>query len=125
MSELTGVMQILLYTDTTRYEDMDSFYRDLLLEDPYYSWYESESDRGAKFRIGSSMIDVLCQEKNGPDQLSIFQLEAENVDEMFERVYAKCPECIFEKISTRPYGTRFFSILDPMGNKVSIYMNGH
>ena len=98
MSELTGVMQILLYTDTTRYEDMESFYRDLLLEDPYYSWYESESDRGAKFRIGSSM---------------------------FERVYAKCPECIFEKISTRPYGTRFFSILDPMGNKVSIYMNGH
>ena len=86
MSELTGVMQILLYTDTTRYEDMESFYRDLLLEDPYYSWYESESDRG---------------------------------------VYAKCPECIFEKISTRPYGTRFFSILDPMGNKVSIYMNGH
>ena len=71
------------------------------------------------------MIDVLCQEKNGPDQLSIFQLEAENVDEMFERVYAKCPECIFEIISTRPYGTRFFSILDPMGNKVSIYMNGH
>ena len=125
MSELTGVMQILLYTDTTRYEDMESFYRDLLREDPYYSWYESESDRGAKFRIGSSMIDVLCQEKNGPDQLSIFQLEAENVDEMFERVYAKCPECIFEKTSTRPYGTRFFSILDPMGNKVSIYMNGH
>ena len=35
MSELTGVMQILLYTDTTRYEDMESFYRDFLLEDPY------------------------------------------------------------------------------------------
>lgn len=125
MNGLTGVVQVLLYVPPGRMEPLKEFYENLLGEPPYYSWYENETDCGAKFRVGGSAIAVLCQAHPAELGPAAFNMECEDVDLFYARVRSLIPGQILSEPHTQPYGTRCFTIRDPAGNVVNIYMNGH
>lgn len=118
-------IQILLYTGKTEYQTEKAFIEDLLEREPYYSWNEGEEDRGAKFKLGTAVIVVLCQNVKGPVQKSILSIDVENPEELYRILIEKGNVQILEDLQVKPYGTCFFSILDPVGNKFNFYTNGH
>lgn len=125
MDGLTGAMQVLVYIPADRVGSLTAFYETLLGRSPYYSWYESEADRGAKFRVGRGAIVILCQDhpmELGPVALN---LECEDVEKFYAHVKDLMPDQILSAPHTQPYGTRCFTIRDPIGNWINIYANGH
>lgn len=125
MDHLTGTMQVLVYTPADKINAQTAFYESLLGTPPYYSWYESTTDCGAKFRIGSSALVILCQDHPmalGPVALNI---ECNDVEAFYARTKKLMPEQVLTSPLIKPYGTHCFAIRDPLCNLINIYANGH
>ena len=125
MTAFTGDIQILLYTEEENYSVCRDFYQTLLGQEPYYSWNEGTQDRGAKFRAGRGTISVLCQahdRKTGP---VIVNLETEDVDQTYQELTAAEGIRIVSKPVTQSYGTRYFAVEDPCGNRINLYHSNH
>ena len=117
MTAFTGDIQILLYTEEVDFSACRDFYQTLLGQEPYYSWDEGTQDRGA--------ISVLCQahdRKTGP---VIVNLETEDVDQTYRELTAAEGIRIVSKPVTQSYGTRYFAVEDPCGNRINLYHSNH
>ena len=118
MTAFTGDIQILLYTEEVDFSACRDFYQTLLGQEPYYSWNEGTQDRGAKFRAGRGTISVLCQahdRKTGPVI----------VDQTYQELTAAEGIRIVSKPVTQSYGTRYFAVEDPCGNRINLYHSNH
>ena len=125
MTAFTGDIQTLLYTEEENFSVCRDFYQTLLGQKPYYSWNESAQDCGAKFRAGRGTISVLCQahdRKTGP---VIVNLETEDVDQTYQELTAAEGIRIVSKPVTQSYGTRYFAVEDPCGNRINLYHSNH
>ena len=100
MRPFTGDIQILLYTEEEKFSACRDFYQTLLRQEPYYSWNEGTQDCGAKFQAGRGTISVLCQAHDGK------------------------VEIVGEPV-TQSYGTRYFTVKDPCGNRINLYHSNH
>lgn len=125
MGIFKGDLQILLYTKETEFVACREFYQVVLGQEPYYTWDESISDRGAKFRAGRGTISVLCQDHQGNPGPVNLNLEAVDVDKEFSRLNAMNNLNHINVPKTTSYGTRFFTITDPIGNRINIYHSDH
>ena len=110
MTAFTGDIQILLYTEEENFSVCRDFYQTLLGQKPYYSWHESAQDCGAKFRAGRGTISVL---------------ETEDVDQTYQELTAAEGIRIVSKPVTQSYGTRYFAVEDPCGNRINLYHSNH
>lgn len=124
MSDFTGDLQILLYTEPEQFAACRDFYRAVLTDEPYYSWDEGPRDCGAKFRAGLGTVSVLCQEHPGQTGPSVLSLETEDVDGVFRRVQSLPGLRIVKEPHTKPYGTRCFFMQDPCGNQINVFCLG-
>ena len=125
MRPFTGDIQILLYTEEEKFSACRDFYQTLLRQEPYYSWNEGTQDCGAKFQAGRGTISVLCQahdRKTGP---VIVNLETEDVDQTYQELTAAEGIRIVSKPVTQSYGTSYFAVEVPCGNRINLYHSNH
>ena len=125
MRPFTGDIQILLYTEEEKFSTCRDFYQTLLRQEPYYSWNEGTQDCGAKFQAGRGTISVLCQAHDGKTGSVIINLETENVDETYQALVAEGKVEIVSEPVTQSYGTRYFTVKDPCGNRINLYHSNH
>ena len=121
----TGDIQILLYTDEMKFSVCRDFYRSLLGQEPYYTWDENPQDCGAKFRAGRGIISVLCQVHDLQTGPVIINLETADVDRVYEAVKDLPGISVVHDPVTQSYGTRYFTVEDPCGNRINIYRSNH
>ena len=116
-----GDLQVLLYTKEDGFALCRDFCQAVLEQEPYYTWDEGPNDRGAKFHAGRGTIGVLCQDHPGTTGPVILNLETEAVDEEFGRLCAVSGLSRANAPRTTSYGTRFFTLTDPVGNRINLY----
>ena len=96
MTAFTGDIQILLYTEEVDFSACRDFYQTLLCQ---------AHDR-----------------KAGP---VIVNLETEDVDQTYRELTAAEGIRIVSKPVTQSYGTRYFAVEDPCGNRINLYHSNH
>ena len=120
-----GDIQILLYTEEETFSRCRDFYRVLLRQEPYYTWDENPQDCGAKFHAGRGTISVLCQLHDIQTGPVIINLEIDDVDRVYEAVRDMAEITVVHEPVTQSYGTRYFTVEDPCGNRINIYRSNH
>ena len=98
-----------------------AFYRDTLELPVVYSWDTAPNDRGMKLHAASGMIEILNRAPVLPQGPTTIMLEADNVDDCYQRLMKKENLRVFEHIADRPYGIRMFQLVDPDENVIVIF----
>ena len=114
--------QLLLYVPAEKYQACIRFYEDVFGVASFYGWEENEYDRGKKYRIGGTTIVILTQENPFPEYgLAHFQIEVDNMQDVYNRMKDSELVRITQEPFTRPYGWKMFRLVDPAGNHINIY----
>ena len=100
---------------------MHSFYHDILELPVIYSWNEGEHDSGYHFSAAAGVIEILNRVPETEMGPTTIMLEADNVDDCYERLVHKEGIEFFEHLADRPYGIRMFQLIDPERNVIVIF----
>lgn len=122
MNEKQGAFRFTYFTD--KYEETCSFYKDKLGFSLEHAWDRNEQDKGALFKAGSGLIEVLLYPteddhiNEGLDYRSpqgVFMcIQVWDVDVLFRT--CKLAGVQFKQdLTDQPWGHRSFSILEPNG----------
>ncbi len=103
------------------YDTLLSFYKNILKFDLIYSWYASPVDRGAKFAIGESRLELICRRPTTPQGTAGMRLQARNIDYCYQNLVAEPRVTIIRPIDNGANGERSFVVKDPVGNWVEVY----
>ncbi|WP_462248890.1 VOC family protein [Ekhidna sp.] len=122
MHKNNGAFRFTYFTD--KYDDTCDFYGKKLEFNLEHSWDRNEHDKGALFKVGAGLIEVLLKpndEENrnaGLDyripQGAFMCIQVENIDQLFNKYKAmRIP--FKQEIVDQAWGHRSFSILEPNG----------
>jgi catechol 2,3-dioxygenase-like lactoylglutathione lyase family enzyme len=127
MKEIAGTFRFTYFTD--KYEDTFNFYNEKLAFRLEHSWDRNEDDKGALFKIGQGLIEILQRPNDG--RIKYFGLDYRNpqgvfagiqvwnIDELFKKYKAnKIP---IHKIVDQPWGHRSFYVQEPNGLVLGFY----
>ncbi len=109
---------------TGKYRETFSFYQDQLELKLEHSWDRSEHDKGALFKAGPGLIEILHLPNDeefryeGLDyrkpQGAFMGIQVWNIDELFNKYHANKVSFKHE-IMNQPWGHRTFYVLEPNG----------
>lgn len=109
---------------THQYQDTIQFYGETLKFKLEHSWDRSENDKGALFKSGRGLIEILktpsdsALENAGLDyrspQGSFMCIQVWEIDELFE-IYKSRGVSFKQEITDQSWGHRSFSVSDPNG----------
>lgn len=109
---------------TRKYQDTLRFYEETLGFKLEHSWDRSENDKGALFKSGSGLIEILqtpsdsSLENAGLDyrspQGAFMCIQVWGIDELFNQ-YKSSGVSFKQEITNQSWGHRSFSALDPNG----------
>ena len=97
------------------------FYRDILELPVIYTWDDGPQDQGLHFQAASGIIEILNRAPVLDQGPTTIMLEADNVDNCYQRLMQKNSIQVFEHLADRPYGIRMFQLVDPDGNVIVIF----
>lgn len=122
MDTNNGKFRFSYFTDS--YEETCSFYKSTLGFDLEHSWDRKEHDKGALFKAGIGLIEVLLfpkEEEHRYEGLDyrmpqgVFMcIQVWNIDELFKK-YKELGVLFKQEIVDQSWGHRSFSILEPNG----------
>lgn len=120
MKENEGAFRFTYFTD--KYDETHDFYQNKLGFSLAHSWDRSEHDKGALFKAGKGLIEILLrpndeQEKYGGADYRIPQgvfmaIQVWDIDELFEK-FKTIGIPFKQEITDQSWGHRSFSILEP------------
>ncbi len=105
------------------YDTLLSFYKDILRFDRSYSWYASPVDRGSKFSIGDSRLELICRRPNTPQGTAGMRLQAVNINYCYNQLVREPRVTVIRPIAEHIPGEKSFTVKDPVGNWVEVYQN--
>ncbi len=117
-----GAFRFAYFTD--KFDETCKFYEEKLQFDLEHSWDRSRDDRGALFRAGAGLIEILLHPSHdmhkhaGLDYRSpqgIFAvIQVWNVDELFLK-FKSIGVPFEQEITDQEWGHRSFSVIEPNG----------
>lgn len=109
---------------TNKYEETLAFYEQKLGFDLEHSWDRNDHDKGALFKAGAGLIEVLllpdAEEDRypgldyRPPQGAFMCIQVWNIDELHER-YKSIGVPFQQEVTDQTWGHRSFSVLEPNG----------
>ncbi len=117
-----GAFRFTYFTD--KYQETIQFYEATLSFELEHSWNRNESDKGALFKAGRGLIEILQSpvdsslENEGLDyrspQGAFMCVQVWEIDQLFEKFQSRGVS-FKQEITNQKWGHRSFSILDPNG----------
>lgn len=122
MKENEGAFRFTYFTD--KYDETCSFYNSKLAFNLEHSWERNEHDKGALFKAGTGLIEILLR-PNGQEnrnagldyripQGAYMCIQVWNIDERFKK-YKAMGIPFKQEVTDQSWGHRSFSILEPNG----------
>ncbi|MBT8219595.1 MAG: VOC family protein [Bacteroidia bacterium] len=128
MTDNTGTFRFTYFTDV--YDETFDFYKNKLAFGLEHSWNRNKEDKGALFKIGQGLIEILQRPKdpeneyNGLDYRNpqgVFTgIQVWNIDDLFNTFKAKGIP-FKQEILNQPWGHRSFYIQEPNGLILGFY----
>ena len=122
MKDNAGTFRFTYFTDI--YDETYNFYMNKLVFSLEHSWDRNEDDKGALFRIGEGLIEILQRPKDPENKYSgldyrtpqgVFTgIQVWNIDELFNEFKAK-NVTFKQEIINQPWGHRSFYVQEPNG----------
>ncbi|NND10656.1 MAG: VOC family protein [Flavobacteriaceae bacterium] len=122
MTEKEGQFRFAYFTD--KYQETWDFYNNILGFKLEHSWDRHENDKGAVFKAGAGLIEILHHPSNLEQKISgldfrtpqgVFMVIQDwNVDDLYEKIKAKGIP-FKQEIVDQDWGHRSFSIFEPNG----------
>ena len=122
MKENEGKFRFTYFTD--QYDTTFSFYKDKLEFGLEHSWDRNDDDKGALFKVGQGLIEILLRPNEEEKRYSgldyripqgVFMgIQVENIDELFKKYKAKRIP-FKQEIINQPWGHRSFYVNEPNG----------
>lgn len=103
------------------YDTLLSFYKDIIKFERIYSWYASPVDRGAKFAIGESRLELICRRPTSIQGTAGMRLRAKNIDFCYEELCREPRVTVIRELADGWHDERRFTIKDPLGNFVEVF----
>ncbi|MFY0652109.1 MAG: VOC family protein [Cyclobacteriaceae bacterium] len=123
-----GTFRYTYFTD--KYDETFYFYRDQLGFELSHAWDRNEDDRGAVFKIGHGLIEILSSPKKTENRYAgldyrtpqgVFTgIQVWDVDKLF-KTYKTKGIPFNQEIINQPWGHRSFYILEPNGLILGFY----
>jgi catechol 2,3-dioxygenase-like lactoylglutathione lyase family enzyme len=120
MKDKLGKFRFTYLTD--KYIETSIFYKDKLGFHLEHSWDRNENDKGALFKAGDGLIEILHRPNDEEDknqgmdyripQGAYMCIQVWNIDELFEKYKAKGIP-FKQEIVDQSWGHRSFSIIEP------------
>ncbi|QBA63993.1 VOC family protein [Muriicola soli] len=115
---------------TPKYDETFDFYQNKLVFSLEHSWDRSEEDKGALFKIGEGLIEILKMPKDPENKYialdyrmpqGVFTgIQVRKIDELFNTYKAK--DVPFkQEIINQPWGHRSFYVQEPNGLVLGFY----
>jgi catechol 2,3-dioxygenase-like lactoylglutathione lyase family enzyme len=128
MNENAGTFRFTYFTD--KYDETCDFYKNKLAFSLEHFWNRNEDDKGALFKIGQGLIEILQRPKDPENKYSALDyrmpqgvftgIQVLNIDELFNIYKAK--EIPFkQEIINQPWGHRSFYVYEPNGLVLGFY----
>ena len=122
MTEKDGTFRFAYFTD--KYQETRDFYRNTLEFELQHSWDRHENDKGAVFKAGVGLIEILHHPIN--DEHKVLGLDYRTAQGAFMVIQVWNVDALFKKFKTKgipfkqdivdqEWGHRSFSILEPNG----------
>ena len=122
MAENKGKFRFTYFTN--KYEETYNFYKNKLEFSVGHSWDRNEDDKGALFKAGEGLVEILHRPTNEENKnlgldyripQGIFMcIQVWNIDELYEK-YKLIGITFKQEIVDQSWGHRSFSILEPNG----------
>lgn len=128
MKDNAGTFRFTYFTD--KYDETFDFYMNKLGFSLEHSWNRNEDDKGALFKIGEGLIEILKRPENPENKYSALDyrmpqgvftgIQVWNIDELFNSYRAKDVPFKQELIN-QPWGHRSFYVQEPNGLVLGFY----
>jgi len=123
-----GAFRFTYFTD--KYVETFNFYKDKLGFNLEHSWDRNEHDKGALFKAGAGLIEILHRPNDEENRYSgldyripqgvFIGLQVWNVDDLFN-TYKTIGIPFKKELTDQPWGHRSFYILEPNGLVLSFF----
>lgn len=122
MTENKGKFRFTYFTN--KYEETYNFYKNKLEFSLGHSWDRNEDDKGALFKVGEGLVEILHLPNNEENKNSGLDYRIPqgvwHINELFEK--CKVFEVPFkQEIVDQSWGHRSFSVLEPNGLLLLFY----
>ncbi|WP_445382987.1 VOC family protein [Robiginitalea sp. IMCC43444] len=128
MKDNAGTFRFTYFTD--KYNETFDFYKISLDFSLEHSWDRNEDDKGALFRIGEGLIEILQRPKDSENKYPALDyrmpqgvftgIQVWNIDELFNTYKAR--DVPFkQEIIDQPWGHRSFYVREPNGLVLGFY----
>ncbi|MCA6074724.1 VOC family protein [Fulvivirga sedimenti] len=128
MKQNEGIFRFTYFTD--KYPETFDFYENKLGFALEHSWDRSDDDKGALFKIGQGVIEILQRPENPQNNhialdyrvpQGVFTgIQVSNIDELFG-IYKEKELPFIQEIIDQPWGHRSFYIQEPNGLVLGFY----
>ena len=128
MKDNNGTFRFTYFTDI--YDETFEFYKNKLTFGLEHSWDRSEDDKGALFKIGQGLIEILKRPKEPENKYpgldyrlpkGVFTgIQVWNIDELFD-MYKSKNLPFKQEIIDQPWGHRSFYVHEPNGLVLGFY----
>ena len=128
MQEDKGAFRFTYFTD--KYDETCDFYKNKLEFKLAHSWNRNKDDKGALFKIGQGLIEILRRPTDPEKKYvaldyripqGVFTgIQVWNIDQLFHKFKAKEVPFI-QEIIDQPWGHRSFYVCEPNGLVLGFY----
>ncbi len=101
------------------YQRTRSFYEGVLGLEVLSQWDRDATDKGVVYRLGAAQLEVLLGDRSPVSRGVYAYVEVKDVDALWDRISRQVK--VGESITTRPWGHRNFSVLDPNGFTIKFF----
>ena len=126
MKENIGKFRFTYFTD--KYVETSNFYKNKLGFSLEHSWDRNENDKGALFKAGAGLIEILHRPNDEENKIqgldyripqgAFMCIQVWNIDELFKKYKAKGIP-FKQEVVNQTWGHRSFSVLEP--NKLVLF----
>lgn len=128
MKHNAGTFRFTYFTD--KYDETFDFYMNKLVFSLEHSWDRTNDDKGALFKIGEGLIEILQRPEDPENKYAALDyrmpqgvftgIQVWNIDELFDKYKAK--DVPFkQEIINQPWGHRSFYVQEPNGLVLGFY----
>lgn len=128
MKDNAGTFRFTYFTD--KYDETFDFYMNKLVFSLEHSWDRTNDDKGALFKIGEGLIEILQRPEDPENKYAALDyrmpqgvftgIQVWNIDELFDKYKAK--DVPFkQEIINQPWGHRSFYVQEPNGLVLGFY----
>jgi catechol 2,3-dioxygenase-like lactoylglutathione lyase family enzyme len=128
MKDDLGTFRFTYFTD--KYDETYAFYKNKLAFSLEHSWDRNEDDKGALFKIGKALIEILQRPKDPENNYPALDyrmpqgvftgIQVWNIEKLFKKFKAKKIPFKQELIN-QPWGHRSFYVEEPNGLVLGFY----